>query len=141
MQGYAGAQRVDSGAMVEKQLTCSPVEGEKSKRTWLSLKALTSRFLSILSQLSQARTETHQASANTNSHRQVVEAVETNQVECVFSHFSQAFQMTCAPDRGVTSRVFFCLKLQSERSTAAMGSRVVNVVLVSLSGHSVWGRL
>lgn len=140
MQGYTGAQRVDSGAMVEKQLTCSPVKGEKLQRTLLSLKALTSWFLSILCQLSQAGTETHQASANTNSHR-LVEAVETNQVECVFSHFSQAFKMTCALGREVTLCVFFCLKLQSERSTAAMGSRVVNVVLVFLSGHSVWGRL
>lgn len=98
MQGYTGAQRVDSGAMVEKQLTCSPVKGEKLQRTLLSLKALTSWFLSILCQLSQAGTETHQASANTNSHR-LVEAVETNQGECVFSHFSQAFKMTCAGPR------------------------------------------
>lgn len=117
--------------MVEKQLTRSPVKGEKLKRTRLSPKALTSWCLSIHRQLSPARTGTHRASANTSSHRLVVEAVETNRAECVFSHFSQAFKMTCAPGRGVTSRVFFCLKLRSERSTAAMGSRVVNVVLVS----------
>lgn len=117
--------------MVEKQLTRSPVKGEKLKRTRLSPKALTSWCLSIHCQLSPARTGTHRASANTSSHRLVVEAVETNRAECVFSHFSQAFKMTCAPGRGVTSRVFFCLKRRSERSTAAMGSRVVNVVLVS----------
>lgn len=92
----------------------------RSKATRLWLKTLTSGFLSILccpSIISDVHAQ------KLISSQQLAEAAQTNQAECVFSHFSQAFKMTCAADEPEKSRRVFSLapNSQSERCSSRDG--------------------